>query len=545
MGLVFSILQTIVICALCFVLWYLAKSVFLRSPLDNVPGPVSQSFLKGNFGQLLDRTGWDFQWEIGEKYGSVVKLNGLLGSKHLFVFDPLALSSVIVKDQYVYEETPDFLGSMHLMLGDGLLATLGERHRKQRRMLNPVFSIAHMRHMVPIFYRITNKLRDAIAVRVKEGVQEIDILDWMGRTALELVGQAGLGYSFDPLTSDASDDFGKAIKSIVPTLFPLRIVRPLLPLAMKFGPPSFRRRLVQMSPNPHIRRAGEISDAIAEHSHRIYEEKKAALERGDEDVTHQIGEGKDIMSKLMQANMAASEEDRLPEDELLGQMSTFIFAGMDTTSNALARTLDLLAKHPEVQEKLRAEIQEARRNNEEIPYDQLVELPYLDAVCRETLRVCAPVPFLVRNTGKDMVMPLSTPIRGNDGTMMNEIPVPKGTGILIGILACNRNAEIWGPDAAEWKPERWLKPLPEAVTNAHVPGVYSHLMTFLGGGRACIGFKFSQLEMKVVLAVLLSSFTFESAGKEIFWNVAGIQYPTIGLNPKPEMPMKIGFAKGL
>ena len=79
------------------------------------------------------------------------------------------------------------------------------------------------------------------------------------------------------------------------------------------------------------------------------------------------------------------------------------------------------------------------------------------------------------DTGKDMVMPLSTPIRGNDGTTMNEIPVPKGTGIIIGILACNRNAEIWGPDAAEWKPERWLKPLPEAVTNAHVPGVYSHL----------------------------------------------------------------------
>ena len=88
------------------------------------------------------------------------------------------------------------------MLGDGLLATVGERHRKQRRMLNPVFSIAHMRHMIPIFYDITRKLQDAIAMRVKDGQGEIDMLDWMGRTALELIGQAGLGWSFDPLIED-------------------------------------------------------------------------------------------------------------------------------------------------------------------------------------------------------------------------------------------------------------------------------------------------------------------------------------------------------
>lgn len=102
------------------------------------------------------------------------------------------------------------------MLGDGLLATVGERHRKQRRMLNPVFSIAHMRHMIPIFYSITHKLQDAIAMRVKNRQSEIDMLDWMGRTALELVGQAGLGWSFDPLVEDTVDNnLGTAVKSIM------------------------------------------------------------------------------------------------------------------------------------------------------------------------------------------------------------------------------------------------------------------------------------------------------------------------------------------
>lgn len=66
---------------------------------------------------------------------------------------------------------------------------------------------------------------------------------------------------------------------------------------------------------------------------------------------------------------------------------TLIFAAMDTTSGALARILHQLAQHPEVQEKLRQEIMDARRSKGDLPHDELVSLPYLDAVCRETLRL--------------------------------------------------------------------------------------------------------------------------------------------------------------
>ena len=74
--------------------------------------------------------------------------------------------------------------------------------------------------------------------------------------------------------------------------------------------------------------------------------------------------------------------------------STFILAGMDTTSNALSRILHLLAQNPDVQEKLRAEIIESRGGpggDSDAPYDEVMKLPYLEAVCRETLRVHAPV----------------------------------------------------------------------------------------------------------------------------------------------------------
>ena len=72
-------------------------------------------------------------------------------------------------------------------------------------------------------------------------------------------------------------------------------------------------------------------------------------------------------------------------------------------------------------------------------------------------------------------MPLSNPIRGVDGTMIHEIFVPKDTAVVIGILSSNRSKAIWGEDAEEWKPERWLSPLPDSVSEAKVPGIYSNL----------------------------------------------------------------------
>ena len=108
---------------------------------------------------------------------------------------------------------------------------------------------------------------------------------------------------------------------------------------------------------------------------------------------------------LVRANMTAATEDKLPEAEVIAQISyvlqslphssvdvkacdsTFTFAAMDTTSNALSITLMLLGDHPDVQQRLRDEILSTFDDEEHFDYDKLVSLPYLDAVCRETLRL--------------------------------------------------------------------------------------------------------------------------------------------------------------
>ncbi|EKM49765.1 uncharacterized protein PHACADRAFT_265429 [Phanerochaete carnosa HHB-10118-sp] len=535
-----SSLQLILLAALAWALWRLFRTFVIRSPLDNIPGPQRSSFWTGNIKDLFNRHGWNFHDTIAQQYGPVSKVYTAFGGQGLYVYDPKALNSIIVKDQYTYEEPTWVIKWGHMILGPTLFATLGEHHRKQRKMLNPVFSTAHMRHMTSIFYNVVHRLREAVSTKINDNSGEVNVIEWTCRTALELIGQGGLGYSFDPLVASSTNDFGVALKEFMPTSFSLHIWRTLTPYLTSYIPIAIRRQIIRWVPHKNAQKMRAISETLAAHSRGIYEQKMAALARGDDAVVHQIGEGKDVLSILIRANIYASEEDRLPEEEIIAQISGLVLAATDTTSNALARTLHLLSERQDVQDKVRAELVQASPDGEHIPYDQLVDLPYLDAVCRETLRLYPPVAFLGRETRNDIVMPLSEPVQGLDGRLVNEILVPKDTPIFISIWGCNRNPAIWGEDALEWKPERWLTPLPKALGEAHVPGIYANLMTFLGGGRACLGFKFSQLEMKVVLAVMLHSFRFHPSDKEIYWNLASVNYPSVGKeSTKAEMPMKV------
>lgn len=68
------------------------------------------------------------------------------------------------------------------------------------------------------------------------------------------------------------------------------------------------------------------------------------------------------------------------------------------------------------------------------------------------------------------------PVKSQDGKHeITSIPLKKDTDIVISILNANRSTRIWGPDAEEWKPERWLSPMPESISKAHLPGVYASM----------------------------------------------------------------------
>ena len=183
----------------------------------------------------------------------------------------------------------------------------------------------------------------------------------------------------------------------------------------RLGPTWFRRWVVDHLPFKQVQDLKHVVDVLYDTSTQIIEDKKAALEKGElsvgKDIISILCTGATIlpltaltMSCLVKANMTASEEDRLPDEQIKGQMkcvcdhdptlpvtdarydSIMLFAATDTTSHMMAQVLQLLCEHPDVQEKVREEIL-ASRNGQDIPYDQLHALPLLDAVCKETLRL--------------------------------------------------------------------------------------------------------------------------------------------------------------
>ena len=87
----------------------------------------------------------------------------------------------------------------------------------------------------------------------------------------------------------------------------------------------------------------------------------------------------------------------------------------------------------------------------------------------------SPFSLMGPRTTKDVALPLSTPLKCVDGETVNEVPIPKGTNLIIGVHQCNRNPDVWGADAGEWKPDRWLSPLPPSLVDARIPGVFSHM----------------------------------------------------------------------
>lgn len=162
-------------------------------------------------------------------------------------------------------------------------------------------------------------------------------------------------------------------------------------------------------------------------------------------------------------------EQRVSNEDLFNQVSTFLFAGSDTSSLALTWTLQLLSEHPDVQEQLRREIVDSYQTRNDIK-DMLVtedfstldvsytevfktidSLPYLDNVIRESLRLVPPIHSSLRVATRDDYIPFSEPAVLRDGTKQSGIWIKKGQFVHVPFESFNLNVNVWGEDALSFK----------------------------------------------------------------------------------------------
>ncbi|PFH46929.1 hypothetical protein AMATHDRAFT_153366 [Amanita thiersii Skay4041] len=534
-----------------------------NSKFPQISGPPRETWFKGNLGQLFTSKGLPFHQELVDKYGGIARVYGFFGDEQLYISDPRALHSITVKEQDAFEETAVFIETNKTIFGPGLVATTGAQHKAQRKLVAPTFAVPHLRRLTPLFYNIAEKLATVLEHEVHQrDIQEatytaatLDISEWMSRVALETVGRAVLGYSFDPLDSPHNNPYTSAVKELIPTLFSLSLVRQLAPFLSRLGPPSFRRKLVEWIPNGAVQRVKEMADVMHETAVSILKERRQGLEEESLQEVEEELEGKDIISVLLRENARASEGEKMSDRELTGQMTVLIFGAQDTTSSALSRILYMLAMNPEVQERVWEEVVTAirtkgdRGEGEEgigrLGYDEVSGLPWLDAVVKETLRLYPPVPFVRRTAVREVAVPYvagsaqlgsNNMDNDNDESSIHEVSyvtIPKGTTIFVSILGSNRLEKVWGPDAKSWKPQRWIQMDGESMRrdkDTRLPGIYAGMMSFLGGGRSCVGYKFALIEIKIILVTLLTRFKFalaEEKGTEIVWNMSQIISPSV------------------
>lgn len=352
------------------------------------------------------------------------------------------------KDNVFYEE-------LRQSVGNGLLTSQDDAYLRQRRLVQPLFT---RRRVNGYAHQVAEEAAALANVWRTAQVGTVELVGEMQRFALHVVGRILFG-----------TDVKQAFEVIERTLPPLQEYS----LKRGFSPLKAPRTW----PTPANRRAGRLQAELYALCDGIIDSRRS---RDDRD---------DLVTLLVHAENA--EDGSLDADELREQVLIFLLAGHETTATALAFALHLLARHPEEQQRVRAEVDRVLGGpgGRAPTVADMEELPYLTMVLKEAMRLYPSAPVIGRRSVAEAEV---------DG-----VRIPAGADVLVSPWVTQRHPGHW-PDPDRFDPSRFT-PEAEAARPRYA------WFPFGGGPRACIGQHLSMLESVLGLAVLLREFAFEDA----------------------------------
>ncbi|KAH9968439.1 cytochrome P450 [Lactifluus volemus] len=468
-----------------------------NSFLARLRGPKSPSLWIGNEGDIY------YQNEVGDcefkwmrQFGSAWRRRGCLGEDYLTVADPKALQYILHTSGYNFHKRRDLLKMTEMVAGKGLSCAHGKDHERQRKIIAPAFFTSQLKAFVPTFQDVASKLaqrwKDELVAPDSSGQPLINITGWISRTTLDIIGQTGFDFQFGSL-DNAETKLSKMYGNLFidSTLYPS-------PLDLIFKStwryiPEFLLRYVRYLPTREYHRFRTYLDYAREFSADIIEKNATK------------GDGNDLMSVLLRTNASEDPKNRLRHWEIVDQLSALLLAGQETTASSLSWFFWEMARNPESQERIREELAARfmQSNNGELTVADLDSMTYTQAALKESMRLHPIIWSLSRVASRDDVIPLAFPITTTSGEQVSSIPVKKGTVIDLAIHAYQRLPQVWGEDANEWNPDRFLD---AEIAKQTSVGVYGNLLNFSGGLQGCVGWRFAVLEMLVIIATVLRHF---------------------------------------
>ncbi|KAJ7830178.1 cytochrome P450 [Mycena olivaceomarginata] len=379
-----------------------------RSSISHIRGPPSPSWIFGNMLQFrLPSSYGDYEFKWFKIYGPVYRLKGCFGQNHLVVSDLLACQHILKSPHFALSPTLD--NQLRLAVGDGTMIRMrGKTHQRLRNGLNPGFTAAAARSFQPIFDNITQELE-------LSGTVPIDIVPPLGIATFTAIAGAALGYSLDDLGEEYVVATDQTIYDRVASS--TQTAGHILANALGAGLPTWLLRAALHLPTKTFKAARKASHLAQSIGAQVVKEKHDLVQQG-------LNTDGDIFGILR-------------EDRLVNWAGLIMFiVGQETTTKTIAFGLWELAKNPELQESLRAEINsspgEAGQNG---AYDQM---PLLNAFIKETLRFYPAEAFTERMVVEDTVIPLSESITTSPGEQISEISVGKGQVVIVGIASYHR-----------------------------------------------------------------------------------------------------------
>ncbi|KAK0493367.1 cytochrome P450 [Armillaria luteobubalina] len=485
------------IAILTFVLFLRSKG--RRASVLKIRGPPSPSLLLGHEYFLRSRQHvGDTEMEWRQEYGAVYRTKGCFGQDILFVSDPKALQYIFHSSGYRFPKTRDSYRTLQAFMGQGLVSVGGQIHQRQRKILGPAFAASQLRLFLNVFQASAVKLTEQINERVGKS-KELNVLEWTGKAALDIIGIAAFRYQFNSLNNGQTE-----LMAATKNLF---AEAGLWPTSWELLFNSLWRILPEWLlvplgwiPSREIGRMNFFRDVAMKVSRPIFEKQLKEV-AGDANPAE-----KDVVNVLAISHLNNDAKKKMSDIEIDSQLATFIVAGHDTTANTMAWLLYELSLHPEDQTKIRDEIVRTKANAAgALTSNDYDSMTWLNACIKEALRLHPLAYGLFREPAQDDVLPLAEPIITSDGKLCSQIPIRKGQVVMTSIYSYNRLPSVWGDDAEDWNPNRFLDGRDGKQISL---GVYANLLSFSAGIRGCIGWRFAVMELQSVVTELLSNFEF-------------------------------------
>ncbi|GMT21589.1 hypothetical protein PFISCL1PPCAC_12886 [Pristionchus fissidentatus] len=444
-----------------------------------VPGPTPELFL-GNL-----RSTWDYDKprsivirDWSKKYG---KIYGFYEGQvpHLVISDYDMLNEIIVKKfDHFYARARFLMQERKDGPNTRITEARGPHWKRLRTLGSMAFTQKSLKNIITTVEHSASTVVDGMA----EQAGEVNVLRFYQEYTLDVICKVALGMHDikmfeNEYLNTCIEIFSRPLRN------PATVIASIIPFAVDEIRACFML-LFKLLPRP------SPFFVLMKMLKANVEQRRKERETNGNEATG------DFIDLFLDAEVDASEVQfgensdtakKLSSDEIVGQCFIFLLAGFDTTSNSLAYTTHFLANYPEVQKKLVEEINDFLLKNETLELDKLNDLKYMEAVIKESLRHYP-------------LASLAVTRECSKACEINGFKFEVGDNIATDTWSMHMDEKVWGEDAKEFRPERWLEDSsrPRAA-----------FQSFGEGPRICLGMRLAYMEEKMALIKLLSRFSIE------------------------------------